>query len=57
MSKNDERRVLNRLGARELSDRECQQVPGAFIQTHNCTFNFVTCTVDGDGCEQIPSCP
>ena len=57
MSQNDKHRVLSRIGARELSTGECEQVQGAFIQTHNCTFNFTTCTPDGDGCEQIPQCP
>lgn len=56
MSQNDEARVLSRMGARELDDRECEQVQGAIIHTNPCTFNFLACTHDGD-CEQIPQCP
>jgi hypothetical protein len=48
-------RVLVRMYGRELSAAEVEQVRGS-IQTHLCTFNFTTCTMDGD-CEQIPQCP
>lgn len=53
----EKNRVLSRVYGRELSAAEVEQVSGGFIQTHNCTFNFLTCTPDGDGCEQIPACP
>lgn len=49
-------RVLSRLHARELNTAEIEQVGGGFNMTHNCTFDFKTCTMDLD-CEQIPSCP
>ncbi len=49
MSQNDERRVLNRLGARELTARECEQVSGALIiRTGVCTIDPKTCAMDGD---------
>ena len=49
----DESRVLNRAGARSLTDRECEQVRGAIIHTQACSINISTCTLDGD-CEQSP---
>ena len=49
-------RVLSRMHGRELSAEEAEQVTGGIL-THVCTFNFTTCTVDGDGCETIPQCP
>lgn len=49
----DESRVLNRAGARNLIDRECEQVLGAIIHTQACSINLSTCTLDGD-CEQTP---
>lgn len=58
MSQNDERRVLNRMGARRLTDRECEQVQGAIIHTGLCTIHphpNGTCSVDGD-CEPPPAC-
>ncbi|HEY6349512.1 MAG TPA: hypothetical protein VI636_08900 [Candidatus Angelobacter sp.] len=50
MSKNS--RVVGRLGARELTQQECEQIQGA-IHTGNCTFNFKTHSFDGD-CEPPP---
>ncbi len=47
MSQKDERRVLNRLGARQLTDKECEQVSGA-IRTGVCTIDPKTCAMDGD---------
>lgn len=48
-------RVLSRQYGRKLSSAEVEQVSGGIL-THLCTFNFTTCTMDGD-CEQIPQCP
>ena len=48
-------RVLGRMYGRELSAAEVEQIRGGIL-THYCTFNFTTCTMDGD-CEQIPQCP
>ena len=49
-------RVLSRMFGRELSPAEAEQVCGGIL-THVCTFDFTTCTADGDGCETIPQCP
>jgi hypothetical protein len=49
-------RVLSRMHGRELSAAEVEAVAGGIL-THVCTFDFTTCTVDGDGCETIPQCP
>jgi hypothetical protein len=44
-------RVLNRLGARELTAEEAQQVAGGLpVHTNVCTFDPVTASLDGDGC-------
>jgi hypothetical protein len=50
---NDNNRVLGRLGARELSEQEVQQVTGAIIR--HCTFNPLTCAMDGI-CSPPPAC-
>ena len=50
-------RALSRVYGRELTAAEVEQVSGAFILTHVCTFDFTTCTSDGDGCGTIPQCP
>lgn len=59
MSQNDERRVLCRRSARELTLGECEQVQGAFIiHTAVCTIHVNpngTCTFEGD-CEPVPRC-
>ncbi|MBZ5522596.1 MAG: hypothetical protein LAP21_10195 [Acidobacteriia bacterium] len=47
-------RVLSRLGARELTEQEINQVGGA-LRTGLCTFNPVTCVMDGD-CSPPPGC-
>jgi hypothetical protein len=51
-------RVLSRVGARLLNEKELEGVAGGmkFVSRAACTFNFPTCTFDGD-CEQIPQCP
>ncbi len=49
-------RVLSRVYGRELTAAEVEQVTGAIL-THVCTFDFTTCTSDGDGCGTIPQCP
>ena len=48
-------RVLGRLGARELTQQECEQAAGG-IHTANCTFDPKTCRMDGD-CEPPIRCP
>lgn len=53
----EDNRVLSRMYGRQLSAAEVEQVSGGFILTHVCTFDFTTCTADGDGCETIPQCP
>jgi hypothetical protein len=56
---NDERRVLSRRSARELTFGECEQVHGAFIiHTAVCTIKVQpngSCTFEGD-CEPPPGC-
>lgn len=48
MSQKDERRVLNRQGARQLTEKECEQVSGALIiRTGVCTVD-PQCNMDGD---------
>jgi hypothetical protein len=55
MSKLDDGRVLGRLGARELSEQEMEQVAGGFTFLPRCTFNPVTCAMDGV-CSPPPAC-
>ncbi len=59
MSQNDERRVLNYTGARQLTEQECEHVSGAFIiNTAPCKITLLadgTCTWSGD-CEPPPRC-
>jgi hypothetical protein len=55
MSKQEDNRVLSRIGARELSEKETEQVSGAFIIRPRCTLNPVTCTMDGI-CSPPPDC-
>lgn len=47
MSQNDERRVLNRTGARLMTEKECEQVPGGFLRTAPCT---IIAPPKGGGC-------
>jgi len=54
MSRDNENRVLSRLGGRELSAAEYEQVAGGFIKTSPCTFNVKTLSFDGD-CEPEPN--
>ncbi len=51
----ENRRVLSRLGARELAQEEYEQVGGGIV-TRPCTFNAKTCVMDGD-CEPPIRCP
>ena len=50
---NQEQRVLVRIGARELTPQEMEQVTGAAgraAHTNNCTALTATNTGDGDAC-------
>ena len=47
-------RVLNRIGARILTENEIDRVSGA-IRTGNCTFDPKTCVMDND-CEPPLGC-
>ncbi len=47
-------RVLGRAGARLLSEQELQQITGGF-HTNVCSFNPITCIIDGD-CIVPPAC-
>jgi hypothetical protein len=50
MSNNQDNRVLGRIGARELSPEELEQVSGGLpVHTNVITFNPVTRQRDGDG--------
>jgi hypothetical protein len=51
----DNSRVLSRLGARVLTDKEAEQVSAAMIIRPRCTFNPVTCVTDGM-CSPEPAC-
>jgi hypothetical protein len=55
MSNQQEIRVLSRQSARELSQSETESVNGAFILFPRCTFNPVTCAIDGI-CSPEPAC-
>jgi bacteriocin-like protein len=48
-------RVLSRLGARELTEKEMEQVSGGFTFLPRCTFDPVTCAMDGV-CSPPPAC-
>ena len=49
-------RVLGRIGARELTERELQLVNGGSIPNPlRCTFNPATCVTDGF-CSPEPAC-
>lgn len=54
MSNVQENRVLGRAGARLLSEPELQQITGGF-HTTVCSFNPITCHIDGD-CIIPPAC-
>ena len=51
-SKND--RVLSRMGARELTNLEMEEVSGGIIRPR-CTFDPKTCVMDGI-CTPPPAC-
>ena len=48
-------RVLSRLGARELSNQEIEEVSGGLKIRPRCTFDPVTCAMDGI-CSPPPAC-
>jgi hypothetical protein len=48
-------RVLSRMGARELTPQETEQVSGALVFRPRCTFDPVHCTMDGI-CSPPPAC-
>lgn len=49
-----ETRVLNRIGARELSPEEVQLVTGGLpVHTNVCTLAVATGSADGDGCSDV----
>ena len=54
MSNQQPKRVLSRLGSRELTKQEMESVNGAIIRP-KCTWDPVTCTMDGQ-CSPPPSC-
>ena len=54
MTENSENRVLSRMGARQLSDAQLEQVGGGFFRPR-CTLDPVTCVMDGI-CSPPPAC-
>ncbi|MBZ5522883.1 MAG: hypothetical protein LAP21_11655 [Acidobacteriia bacterium] len=49
MKNHEGNRVLSRMGCRELSKQEVEQVQGAVLSTAGvCTFNDITRTADGE---------
>ena len=50
-----EDRVLTRLHARVLTEQELEQVPGGFMFRPTCSFDPVTCFMDGI-CSPPPAC-
>ena len=48
-------RVLSRLHARQLTEKEMTEVRGAIIGTGRCTLDPKTCATDGD-CSPEPNC-
>ena len=48
-------RVLTRLHARPLTEREMTEVTGAILNTGRCTLDPKTCAMDGD-CTPEPNC-
>jgi len=52
MSNQQGNRVLSRLGARELNPKEMECVNGGFRPPLPiCTFNAITCQLDGQPCK------
>ncbi len=52
---NENDRVLSRMGARELTEREIDEVSGGLIFRPRCTFDPKTCVMDGI-CSPPPAC-
>lgn len=57
MSNQKENRVLNRMGARELSQAETESVSGAYLIRPICSFNPLTCAVDQNPTQPGPCIP
>ncbi len=55
MSNSKYDRVLSRVGARELTNLEMEAVSGGIIFRPRCTFDPVTCFMDGV-CSPPPAC-
>jgi hypothetical protein len=51
--KNQNNRVLTRLGARELTIEEISQVAGSHARTNVCSLTTTTVTGDGDACTDM----
>jgi hypothetical protein len=47
MSNQQETRVLSRMNARELNHLEIERVGGAIVNRPVCSFNSITCQLDG----------
>lgn len=45
---NENNRVMNRMGARELTQKEVAEVKGGIRTTTVCTFDEITHSLDGD---------
>jgi hypothetical protein len=57
MSNSPDIRVLSRTGARELNQQEVECVSGAFQGIKVCSFNPITCQLDGQPCKPpAPAC-
>jgi hypothetical protein len=54
-NQNENDRVLSRMGARELAKQEIEEVSGGIKVFPRCTFNPVTCAMDGV-CSPPPAC-
>ena len=52
-----EKRVLSRLNARELTQQEAESVSGAITTRPVCSFNTLTCAVDQNPNQPGPCIP